>query len=519
MRIFLISTAGIVILLTAYLVWQYHAPPQRHRSRFQVRLAALFLICVFVPVLPLLFFVSTLLTQSLDVLLIPEVEKSLLSGLEVIKRQIEQHAMLFDAACNRRAPNLELMKDWNIIQWSKWNGGNRPLRLSSAVPDLSEAPSLSAPEPWGGRQSRVRIDGDSAISEVWLPADDTTMIFIECPVAPEVLAAKEDLSRMATIYNSLAVIKEGVVREQIIWTLASAAIIILAAIAVFAARALARQVSGPIEQLSTAMSRAATGDLTFQADISARDEIATLVEAFNKMIRDLRDSREKLMVSERLAAWREVARQISHEIKNPLTPIHLALHRLRMRFEKADADADPQVLKESFQSIDEELAALGRLAEEFSTFARLPEPKREPSDLNEIIRSAVRLHESMPERLTVHADLHPDLPLKMLDRDQVRRVLTNLLKNAQEAALSASTKCEVRLRTNIEGGKIILEVSDNGPGIPASALEKIFHPNFTTKKDGAGIGLAMVKRIVEQHEGSIEVKSAEGKGTTFRILF
>jgi nitrogen fixation/metabolism regulation signal transduction histidine kinase len=256
--------------------------------------------------------------------------------------------------------------------------------------------------------------------------------------------------------------------------------------------------------------------LAFQANIAARDEIAVLVDSFNKMIRDLRDSREKLLASERLAAWREVARQVSHEIKNPLTPIHLALHRLRARFEKIDAD--PEVVKESFRSIDEELAALGRLAEEFSAFARLPEPKPEPTDLNELIRSTARLYENAPERMILHLDLYENLPSKMLDRDQMRRVLTNLLKNAAEATRPAQKKCEVTLRTRIQNECMVLEVSDNGAGLSEESRQKIFQPNFTTKREGAGLGLAMVKRIIEQHGGNIEVTSEAGKGTRFRIL-
>jgi len=383
------------------------------------------------------------------------------------------------------------------------------------LPASAAAPSVIPPELWGEPQSRVRIEGEQAFSEIWLPSTDGAMVLIEFPLAPKVLAAKENLSRATAMYNSLALIKERVVREEIIWVIASVAILLLAGIAIFSARLLARQISGPIEQLSSAMSRAATGDLAFQADIAARDEIATLVEAFNKMTHDLRNSREKLIASERLAAWREVARQVSHEIKNPLTPIHLALHRLRTRFEKAGAD--PQVAKESFQSIDDELATLGRLAEEFSAFARLPEPKREPTDLNELIRLTARLYETTPERIVIHTDLQPDLPTKMLDRDQMRGVLTNLLKNAAEA-VQGQDICEVTLRTLVAGEQIMLEVTDNGSGISPAALEKIFRPAFTTKREGAGLGLAMVKRIIEQHGGRIEVESTEGKGTTFRIL-
>lgn len=515
MPLFLISTSSIALLIAGYLFWLRRSQHGHQRSRFQIRLTALFLICVLLPAVPLLFFVSTLLTQSLDVLLLPEVEKSLLSGIEAIKLQIENHAQLFHNACHQSEPTSELMESWRISHWSKWENKNSEPNAVSSLPVNSIAKNISPPEPWGEPQSQVRIEGEKVFSEVWLPRDDSLMVLIEIPLAPEVLAAKDKLSRAATVYNSLALIKEEVVRGKILWTISSAAIFLLAGIAVFAARVMSRQISGPIEQLSSAMAKAATGDLTFQAEIKARDEIASLVDAFNKMIRDLRESREKLVVSERLAAWREVARQVSHEIRNPLTPIHLALHRLRTRFEKIGGEA--KVAKESFQSIDEELAALGRLAEAFSTFARLPEPKPEPTNLNELIRSTARVYENTPERIKLHLDLQENLPTKMLDRDQMRRVLTNLLKNAAEAT-PPSRVCEITIRTGAIDGRIKLEVIDNGAGLSAEALKKIFQPNFTTKQEGAGLGLVMVKRIIEQHGGSIEVESMEGIGTTFKIL-
>lgn len=517
MRIFLISTAGIVLLIAGYLLWisRFQGSGGSRRSRFRVRLTSLFLICVLLPAIPMLFFTTALLTQSLAVFVVPEVERSLLAGLEAIKLQIENHAQLFDSACNQRAPSPELLAAWRIAHWSKWADGREAPRLLAALPALAEKPSSYPPEPWGKRQSRVRLAGETAFSQVWLPSVDSTMVLIEFPVDPGVMAAKEDLGRAASIYNSLALIKEEVVRGQLIWALASAAIFVLAATAALAARFLSRQISEPIEQLSSAMSRAATGDLAFQANIVARDEIAQLVVAFNKMLRDLRDSHERLLASERLAAWREVARQVSHEIKNPLTPIQLALHRLHTRFEKLEPEH--QVVRESLQSIEEELAALRRLADEFSAFARLPEPRREHTDLNEVVGLVVRLHQGVGERLIIHTDLHPGLPAKMLDRDQMRRVLTNLLKNAAEAAPEADT-CEVHLRTALHGARVMLEVSDTGPGLSPESLAQIFQPNFTTKREGAGLGLAMVKRIIEQHGGSIEVSSAMGKGTTFRIM-
>jgi nitrogen fixation/metabolism regulation signal transduction histidine kinase len=290
------------------------------------------------------------------------------------------------------------------------------------------------------------------------------------------------------------------------------------------ARRFSQNLSRPIEGLTATMGEVAGGNLHARAEIPARDEIGVLVDSFNRMIEDLRVSREKLIASERLAAWREVARQVSHEIKNPLTTLQLALYRLRQRLpdgaeKSAATDADFQrTAAESFQSIDEELAGLRRLAEEFSEFARLPRAELVPGNLNEVVQMTARLHEaSNSDRMKIHLDLDPELPPRPLDREQIKRLLNNLLKNALEAT-PPNKRCEVRIVTRLQDDRAVLEIADKGPGLTPDARQHLFEPNFTTKREGSGLGLVMVKRIVEEHGGSIEVESETGKGTRFRVV-
>jgi signal transduction histidine kinase len=173
---------------------------------------------------------------------------------------------------------------------------------------------------------------------------------------------------------------------------------------------------------------------------------------------------------------------------------------------------------ESFQSIDEELAGLRRLAEEFSEFARLPRAELVPGNLNEVVQMTARLHEaSNADRMQIHLDLDPELPSRPLDREQIKRLLNNLLKNALEAT-PPNKRCEVRIVTRLQNDRTVLEIADNGPGLTPEARQHLFEPNFTTKREGSGLGLVMVKRIVEEHGGSIEVESEAGKGTRFRVV-
>jgi nitrogen fixation/metabolism regulation signal transduction histidine kinase len=190
------------------------------------------------------------------------------------------------------------------------------------------------------------------------------MLVFSFYVDPQLLAAKKELSEAARVYNTLALMKESLLRDKIFWSGAALLIMLLSAFSVYSARRLSHNLSRPIERLTATMAEVARGNLHVRAEIPARDEIGTLVNSFNQMIEDLRVSHEKLLASERLAAWREVARQVSHEIKNPLTAMQLALYRLRQRV--ASGDDQESAVRESFQSLEDEMAGLRRLAEEFS---------------------------------------------------------------------------------------------------------------------------------------------------------
>jgi len=193
----------------------------------------------------------------------------------------------------------------------------------------------------------------------------------------------------------------------------------------------------------------------------------------------------------------------------------MALFRLRQRFNAVNAERhDAAVIGESFQSIEAELAGLRHLADEFSEFARLPKAALTLGHLNEIVETTAQLYGS--ERLQIQLNLASDLPARPLDREQIKRLLNNLLKNAVEA--TSNRRCEVQISTRPLNGRTMMEIADNGPGLSAAARENLFKMNFTTKREGSGLGLVMVKRIVEEHGGVIEVESEEGRGTRFRIV-
>ncbi|NUO81596.1 HAMP domain-containing protein [candidate division KSB1 bacterium] len=519
MQFFLLWLTVILIAVAAYLAFLWWHP--RKRSRFQVRLTSLFLLFSLLPTVPLIFVVSTLATDTADVLLVPEVESAFVQAIAAIKLQSENTGKKFIHSTVREQITPELLASWGFDYYAVWQKQSDSTRTMFAATHSARLPtdsSFQIKEVWGqtGSSLSTIVRGDSMLGHcrVWSPRSENEMALVGFALAPEVLSAKEQLTQTLRVYNSLSLIKERVLQEQVIWGAAIAVIGVLCLLSVFVARKMSHVLSRPIDDLISVTNQVAAGDLNAQSAAQAKDEIRQLVEAFNTMIRDLRVNREKLLAAERLAAWREVARQVSHEIKNPLTPIQLALYRLKQRL--PESMVAQEAVRESLQSIEEELASFKHLAEEFSSFARLPRAELKPENLNEIVQATAHLYEA-DSRARLELQLAPELPACVLDREQIKRLLNNLIKNAMEAC--ANQNAVIRIATNRVDQKVRLEISDNGPGLSAEARTHLFEPNFTTKRGGSGLGLVMVKRIVEEHGAVIEVDSEVGKGTRFVIKF
>ena len=231
-----------------------------------------------------------------------------------------------------------------------------------------------------------------------------------------------------------------------------------------------------------------------------------------------------LIRAQRVATWRDVARRLAHEIKNPLTPIQLCAERIRRHFLSAPS-ASRDVVDECTATIVGEVEALKGLVDEFSQFARMPSPRTVTADLNALLDETVGLYEGLFEEIAVERDLLPGLPLTRFDPEQLRRVVVNLIDNAADAleyflpTNSNGRKGVIVVQTEHDetAGVVRLIVRDNGPGIPTADREKLFMPYFSTKRRGSGLGLAIVRRIVVEHGGSIQVEENVPHGTVFAI--
>ena len=245
----------------------------------------------------------------------------------------------------------------------------------------------------------------------------------------------------------------------------------------------------------------------------ASQEVSLLVESYNSMIDELEESAVKLATSEREQAWREMAKQVAHEIKNPLTPMRLSVQSFQQRFNPADPEVDQKV-EEFSKTLIQQIDTMSSIASAFSNFAKMPAQKNEMLNVVEVIDLALEIFtEDEINFLTDKKEI-----IANFDRTQLIRVVTNLIKNAIQAVPNNIVpKIEVKLFE--ENKNVVITVSDNGLGISKENSPKVFEPKFTTKSSGMGLGLPMIKNIVETYNGSITFTSKEGKGTTFKVIF
>jgi two-component system, NtrC family, nitrogen regulation sensor histidine kinase NtrY len=363
-----------------------------------------------------------------------------------------------------------------------------------------------APNPegeWREAPARVALPGGGTL---------TCIFAIEARYFAEVNEARE----LAELVQSVDALRDEIRRSYLLafgalvgaWALCAAAVGIW----------LARRTTSRLSRLVLAVRRLAAGDLAVQVDPgSGSDEVAGLARAFNAMVREVRESRSRIVYLEKISGWQDVARRLAHEIKNPLTPMKLAFQQLDARW-KAKPGGDPEfgkLLGDAGEIVREEISTLQRLVDEFSAFAKLPEVRPEPGELGELADEFLRTSPQIREQADVELVRASGAVPVAVDRALMRRVFTNLCANAVEAARPGRAHIHLGVARTRE--RAVLTVSDEGPGIDRSLRDRIFDPYFTTKGTGTGLGLAIVKKIVLQHGGEIEPGERPGGGASFTI--
>jgi signal transduction histidine kinase len=294
-----------------------------------------------------------------------------------------------------------------------------------------------------------------------------------------------------------------------------AASLLAAGFALLAGLILAGSISAPIRRLSAAAKHFAQTGTFKPMKIKSADEIEDLVKSFSDMAEELDVNTRRMIQAEKLAAWRDVARKLAHEIKNPLFPIRLNIETLQ-KYHKSDPQAFEETFTDATSTIMEEVDHLKRLADEFSSFARMPKPLLEPNDLHKSLKKIEEMFRS-DNTITYEFEIPDDLPSVIFDDDQLRMALVNLIKNASESFDGKPGTVSVYAHSLPEENKVLIGISDTGPGLDDDELKKIFTPYYTTKESGTGLGLAIVENIINDHGGKIWAESQKGDGTTFFI--
>jgi nitrogen fixation/metabolism regulation signal transduction histidine kinase len=280
----------------------------------------------------------------------------------------------------------------------------------------------------------------------------------------------------------------------------------------------AARVTRPVVQLARAAQEVAAGRWDTRVEVASGDEVGRLADSFNLMTAELLAQKERLVQTERVAAWRELARRLAHELKNPLFPLQLTVENL-MRARMQSPEQFDEVFQESSSTLLAEISNLKTIIGRFSDFSKMPHPQLQAVRVNEIVRGVAKLYQAQlqaPGRAPIACNLELDDQVGAVaaDPELLHRALSNLVLNAMDAMPRGGT---LTLRTRSDDGKVIIEVADTGSGMSSEECERIFTPYYTSKQHGTGLGLAIVQSVVSDHGGTIRVQSEPGRGTTFVI--
>ncbi len=280
----------------------------------------------------------------------------------------------------------------------------------------------------------------------------------------------------------------------------------------------AARVTRPVEQLARAAHDVAQGNWSTRVEVPGSDELSQLAESFNRMTTELLTQKERLVQAERVAAWRELARRLAHELKNPLFPLQLTVENLMRAREQSPQQFD-EVFHESSQTLLAEISNLKAIIGRFSEFSKMPHPQLQLVQVNEILRGVAQLFQAQlqaPGRESIQCKLELEEGLDPIasDPELLHRALSNLVLNAMDAMPNGGT---LTLRSRRDDGKVVIEVADTGSGLTREECERIFTPYYTSKQHGTGLGLAIVQSVVSDHGGRISVRSEPQRGTIFVI--
>ena len=388
--------------------------------------------------------------------------------------------------------------DFNIYTDNLLRVSSRPTLYDVGILDPRLSGNVYAKIVLGGKRFVIQTEkiGSVEYSVGYRPILDANQNIIGVVSVPTLFRSEES-EEQAGRRNAL-----------LLGTYAAVLLLVIVIAAAFASR-----IAAPVQKLTEATRKVAKGDLDVHVPhAGAEGEISELIRAFDQMTHDLRRNREDLVRYERELAWKEMAKQVAHEIKNPLTPMRLSIQHLRRTYLDG-AEHFGEILDSVTKTVIEQIDTLSRIASEFSHFARMPRRNLDRLDVGRVIEEAVRLF-SQESSVMFDLRIRDGIPPIVADREELRRALINIIRNGIQAMDGTGS---ILIQSSSEGGGVSISVTDFGKGVPADMLDKLFMPNFSTKTDGMGLGLAIVRKTVEDLHGTVTLKSEEGKGTTVSV--
>jgi nitrogen fixation/metabolism regulation signal transduction histidine kinase len=458
------------------------------------------------PSLPLSYFVLQLLERSYRIGVNERVESALDGALQISADLYQMHKSQLQSLIQQLTDQEQISKeqieatlkgaDFHLHSVKELDFENTLISIEAINRFLKEKNS-----------NQIWPSPDHQLLYALARVNESDLLQIAYPLPESFQQSASQIQEVNQIYKTLSFARTDIRRSFLFTFLTIYGIGIV--ISLMVSYRISKKITQPIEQLTAATYEIGKGNLNYRINISGHDEFALLASSFNRMVKELSENQKKIIELEKMATWQQLARRLAHEIKNPLTPIQLMAQQMRDSY-RGDDLSFQQTLSKCHEIIDEEVESLKKLVREFSDFARLPEFQIELQSLNPLIDTIKELY----QQNNLKAELPEHEIIFKFDHEYLKRSLINLVENA---IASSRDESPILLKVDDKDNHIEIIVADQGEGIAPEHREKIFEPYFSTKRSGVGLGLPIVKKIIEEHQGEINVASIKGKGTTVKI--
>ena len=487
-------------------------------TKIRTKLILIFLGIALLPLVPIIWLVNDMVHQSYQIGVNPQVESALESGVAYSRELYQRNKTLLSEALAETVVNIAQLQlpddseNWRFLSLQIYDGNGKLLaqkdRVGAAAKPLN-ASHFSQLAETAGQKIVFSDRAANRFIALEMRRQNGRKIFVSLTAALDENFLKNSQHSLDVyqLYRTLSLSPASIPRKFLYAFLLLSALVVLATVGI--AVRLSKRLTQPIGELVKGTQEVGRGNLDYRVAAQNGDEIGELVRHFNRMAGELKDFQEKTIYLEKMAAWQEIARRLAHEIKNPLTPIQLTIQEMVDQYDGSDGDYQ-QLLQECHTIINEEIENLRRLVREFSDFGRMPALQLSDAHLPPVIEDVRKLY---PHR-EIELKIENDIPPLKFDEDRVRRVLINLIENAIQADSSGQP---IIISARNSGNFVEINVRDRGGGIASTLQQKIFQPYVTTKKQGVGLGLAITRKIVEEHDGTIRVDSEPGKGSVFTV--